>query len=85
MRRSCRPAGGPETCVIIAHDARTGEEIWRRRTAPAPGDETWGGVPFEQRVHVGAWMLASYDPELRLIYQGTSRPKMYESSLVLTM
>ena len=37
-----------------------------------PGDETWGSVPFEQRVHVGAWMPASYDPVLRLIYQGTS-------------
>ena len=73
--RSCRPAGGPESCVIVAHDARTGEEVWRRRTVPAPGepgDETWGGVPFEQRIHVGTWMPPSYDPELRLIYQGTS-------------
>ena len=73
--RSCRPAGGPESCVVVAHDARTGEELWRRRTVPAPGepgDETWGGVPYEQRVHVGTWMPASYDPELRLIYQGTS-------------
>ncbi|MDA1094851.1 MAG: PQQ-binding-like beta-propeller repeat protein [Acidobacteria bacterium] len=73
--RSCRPAGGPESCVILAHDARTGEELWRRRTIPAPGepgDETWGGVPFEQRTHVGTWMPPSYDPELRLIYQGTS-------------
>ena len=73
--RSCRPQGGPESCVIIAHDARTGAELWRRRTIPAPGepgDETWGGVPYEQRVHVGAWMPPSYDPELRLIYIGTS-------------
>jgi alcohol dehydrogenase (cytochrome c) len=73
--RSCRPAGGPESCVIVAHDARTGEEMWRRRTVPAPGepgDETWGGVPFEQRIHVGTWMPPSYDPDLRLIYQGTS-------------
>ena len=73
--RSCRPRGGPESCVVVAHDARTGEELWRRRTVPAPGepgDETWGGVPYEQRVHVGSWMPASYDPELRLIYQGTS-------------
>ena len=73
--RSCRPAGGPESCVIVAHDARTGAELWRRRTVPAPGepgDETWGGVPYERRVHVGTWMPASYDPELRLIYQGTS-------------
>ena len=73
--RSCRPAGGPESCVVAAHDARTGAELWRRRTVPAPGepgDETWGGVPYERRVHVGTWMPASYDPELRLIYQGTS-------------
>ena len=73
--RSCRPLGGPESCVVVAHDARTGEEVWRRRTVPAPGepgDETWGDVPFEQRVHVGTWMPPSYDPELRLIYQGTS-------------
>ena len=73
--RSCRPRGGPESCVIVAHDALTGEELWRRRTVPAPGepgDETWGGVPYEKRVHVGSWMPPSYDPELRLIYQGTS-------------
>ena len=73
--RSCRPRGGPESCVVVAHDARTGEELWRRRTVPAPGepgDETWGGVPYERRVHVGSWIPASYDPELRLIYQGTS-------------
>ena len=73
--RSCRPAGGPESCVVVAHDARTGRELWRRRTVPAPGepgDETWGGVPYERRVHVGSWIPASYDPELRLIYQGTS-------------
>ena len=73
--RSCRPLGGPESCVVVAHDARTGRELWRRRTVPAPGepgDETWGGVPYERRVHVGSWIPASYDPELRLIYQGTS-------------
>ena len=42
------------------------------RPPASRSDETWGSVPFEQRVHVGAWMPASYDPELRLIYQGTS-------------
>ena len=73
--RSCRPQGGPESCVILSHDARTGEELWRRRTIPAPGepgDETWGGVPYEQRVHVGTWMPPSFDAELGLIYFGTS-------------
>ena len=73
--RSCMPAGGPDACVITAHDAMTGQELWRRRTIPAPGepgDETWGGVPFEERTHVGTWMAPSYDPELNLIYIGTS-------------
>ena len=29
--RSCDPRGGPNGCVITAHDAATGEELWRRR------------------------------------------------------
>ncbi len=73
--RSCVPRGGPDACVITAHDAATGRELWRRRTIPAPGepgDETWGDVPFEERKHVGAWMVPSYDPALNLIYIGTS-------------
>ena len=73
--RSCAPKGGPNACVIVAHDATTGTELWRRRLIPAPGepgDETWGGVPFEERKHVGAWMVPSYDPELNLVYIGTS-------------
>ena len=82
--RSCRPWGGPNACIIAAHDALTGTELWRRRLIPAPGepgDETWGDVPFEGRQHVGAWMVPSYDPELELIYMGTSvtspAPKFY--------
>ena len=73
--RNCMPVGGPEACVITAHDAMTGTELWRRPTIPGPGepgDESWGGVPFEDRKHVGAWMVPSYDPELNLIYIGTS-------------
>jgi alcohol dehydrogenase (cytochrome c) len=73
--RSCRPRGGPYSCIITAHDATTGEELWRTSTIPRPGepgDESWGGVPFEQRWHVGAWMVPSYDPTLNLIYMGTS-------------
>ena len=73
--RGCMPEGGPEACVVTAHDALTGAELWRTRLIPAPGepgDETWGGVPFEQRRHVGAWMVPSFDPALNLIYVGTS-------------
>ena len=73
--RGCIPKAGPEACVITAHDAGTGAELWRTRLVPAPGepgDETWGGVPFEDRRHVGSWMVPSYDPELNLVYVGTS-------------
>ena len=73
--RGCMPKSGPDACVITAHDAVTGEELWRRRTIPKPGepgDETWGGVPYEERRHVGAWMVPSYDPELNMVYIGTS-------------
>ena len=73
--RSCRPQRGPEACVIMAHDAATGEELWRRRLIPAPGepgDESWGGVPYEERAHVGSWMVPSFDPALNLVYVGTS-------------
>ena len=73
--RSCAPKGGPHACVIVAHDAATGAELWRRRLIPGPGepgDESWGGVPFEERKHVGSWMVPSFDPELNLVYVGTS-------------
>jgi alcohol dehydrogenase (cytochrome c) len=73
--RSCEPEGGPEACVITAFSAETGEELWRTRTIPRPGepgDETWGGVPYEERWHVGMWMVPSFDAELNRIYVGTS-------------
>ena len=73
--RGCEPKGGPEACVITAHDAKTGKELWRRYTIPRPGEpgnETWGDIPYENRWHVGAWMVPSYDPELNLLYVGTS-------------
>src|SRR5437762_389525 len=60
---------------IQALDAKTGKELWRTHTMPKPGepgDETWGGVPMDQRWHIGTWMVPSYDPELNLIYVGTS-------------
>ena len=73
--RGCEPEGGPEACVITAHDPRTGEELWRTRTMPAPGepgDESWGGIPFENRWQVGTWLVPSFDPDLNMIYVGTS-------------
>src|SRR5271155_2448844 len=73
--RGCEFKATPNGCIITAHDAKTGKEIWRTRTIPRPGepgDETWGGVPEANRRHVGTWMVPSFDPELNMIYIGTS-------------
>jgi alcohol dehydrogenase (cytochrome c) len=73
--RNCARDAGPDACVMVANDARTGKELWRTHTMPRPGepaDETWGGVPWEKRLQVGTWMAPTYDPELNLIYFGTS-------------
>ncbi len=66
--RGCEPKGGPDACIITAHDAKTGKEVWRVHTIPKPGEpgnESWGDIPYEQRKHVGTWMVPSYDPELQ--------------------
>ena len=73
--RGCEPEGSPAACVILAHDAKTGRELWRRPTIAAAGSEdgkSWGDTPDDERWHVGAWMVPSYDPELNLVFVGTS-------------
>ena len=77
--RSCSARGGPESCYLAGHDPETGRELWHRRTIPKPGepgDDSWGGLPDERRWHVGSWgNVPSYDPELGLLYWGTSVPQ----------
>jgi alcohol dehydrogenase (cytochrome c) len=73
--RACDYRYSGDGCVITAHDAKTGKELWRFHTIPKPGepgDETWGGVPQGLRRHVGAWMPPSFDPALNILYMGTS-------------
>jgi alcohol dehydrogenase (cytochrome c) len=73
--RGCEPEGSPAACIITAHDANTGEELWRRRTIAAPGEpngDTWGDIPDAERWHVGSWLVPSFDPELNLVFAGTS-------------
>ena len=82
--RSCDPRGGPHGCVITAHDAATGEQLWRRRLIPGPGepgDETWGDVPFEERGHVGSWMVPSVDPELNLVPSVRAAPGRHVNAM----
>jgi PQQ-dependent dehydrogenase (methanol/ethanol family) len=73
--RQCQPAATSNACIVTAHDARTGKEVWRTSTIPKPGEpgnESWGDVPMNERWHVGTWMVPSYDPETNLIFVGTS-------------
>ena len=73
-------AGIEGGCFIAAHDAETGEELWRRFTIARPGEpggDSWGGLPFERRWHVSAWMPGTYDPGLDLVYWGTGVPGPY--------
>ena len=67
-----------ESCFITAHDAVTGEEVWRTFTVARPGEpggDTWGDLPLELRGGVDVWNTGSYDPELGLIYWGTAQAK----------
>ncbi|HEV2200077.1 MAG TPA: PQQ-binding-like beta-propeller repeat protein [Bryobacteraceae bacterium] len=62
-------------CYITGHDAKTGRELWRNEVIPhpgQPGDETWAGSPFEKRWMSGVWGEITYDPELDLVYYGSS-------------
>ena len=73
--------GGGEFGVrgfLAAYDADTGKEIWKTYTVPAPGEpgsETWPGNTEAWRTGGGApWLTGAYDPDLNLIYLGTSNP-----------
>jgi alcohol dehydrogenase (cytochrome c) len=61
---------------VVAFNAETGKEAWRLWTIPAPGEpgsESWPGQMY-LRGGGTTWMPGTYDPELNLIYWGTSNP-----------
>src|SRR5262249_55407473 len=50
--RQCQPDATRESCVVTAHDAKTGKELWRFHTIPRPGrpgDGARGAVPPNPR------------------------------------
>ncbi|MCC6984727.1 MAG: PQQ-binding-like beta-propeller repeat protein [Bauldia sp.] len=70
---SCQNA--PINCYVTGHDVATGEELWRNEVVPGPGepgDETWGGVAFENRYCTGVWGQLVYDPEQDLLHYGST-------------
>ncbi len=67
-------------CFIVAHDARTGKELWKfYNTAGAgePGGDTWGGIDTEKRVASSWGLPGSYDPKRRVLYWAVSNPIPY--------
>jgi alcohol dehydrogenase (cytochrome c) len=70
---TCQYAG--YGCYVTGHDAKTGKELWRNTMIPRPGepgDETWAGSPYESRWMTGVWGHLTYDPDLDLVYYGSS-------------
>jgi quinohemoprotein ethanol dehydrogenase len=61
---------------FVALDAKTGKQLWQFNTIPLPGEaghETWPatGDAWEHG-GAGVWMIPSVDPELSIVYFGTS-------------
>ena len=77
----CSIVGTVGACWITAHDATNGEELWRFNTLVDPNnpavEESWGGVPAENRWGATPWATASYDPELDMVFYGTGMPIPY--------
>ncbi len=58
---------------IRAFDVRTGAQLWRFRTVPAPGEfgnETWGGDSWRDRGGANAWGGLSVDVERGWVFAG---------------
>lgn len=72
-------AGGGEyggRGFIVALDAQTGREVWRRYTIPAPnepGGNTWPGATYK---HGGGhpWVTGTYDAETDTLLWGVGNP-----------
>ncbi|MDP7339514.1 MAG: PQQ-binding-like beta-propeller repeat protein, partial [Vicinamibacterales bacterium] len=67
-----------DVCFISAHDAETGEQVWRTSTIARPGDpggDSWGDLPLRYRAGADSWIPGSYDPATGLTYWSTSQAK----------
>ena len=70
-------------CFITGHDPETGQELWRTSTLALPGTPeygSWGAVAPDRRGGGDVWIAGSYDPELDLVYFGTSQPKPWAAA-----
>ena len=69
--------------AVAAHDAETGEFLWKTYTVPEPGEpgsESWAESALPP-LGGNTWGTISYDPELGRIYLGTGQPKPWATTL----
>jgi alcohol dehydrogenase (cytochrome c) len=61
---------------VAAYYAETGKLAWRTWTIPAPGEFGSDSWPGKSYLNGGGttWMPGTYDPELNMIFWGTSNP-----------
>ena len=63
--------------LVRAFDARTGKQIWRFNTIPAPGEfgnDTWEKESWSWTGNTGVWTQISVDPEAGLVYLPVESP-----------
>ena len=53
--RSCRPNRGPHACVVMAHDAQTGKELWSSGDQIASWNHFSGLTVANGRVYIGTF------------------------------
>jgi alcohol dehydrogenase (cytochrome c) len=61
---------------VAAYDVKTGRQLWKFHTIPAPGEpgnETWSGDSW-QKGGAAIWNAGAYDPDTNLVYWGTGNP-----------
>jgi alcohol dehydrogenase (cytochrome c) len=61
---------------VAAYDTETGKEAWRFWTIPGPGEfgsSSWPGESYKLGGGT-TWMPGTYDPEMNIIFWGTSNP-----------
>jgi len=68
---------------IVALDAATGAEKWRRYTIPGPGEANFGTYPGKMYEHGGggAWVTGTYDVETRTLLWGVGNPAPWLAKL----
>jgi alcohol dehydrogenase (cytochrome c) len=70
---NCQEA--PFGCFVTGNDAQTGKELWRNHFIPNKGEkgyDTWGKLPFHMRWMTGVWGPITYDPDMDMIFYGSS-------------